>query len=371
MGERIVHLCYAGTSGSARAAINIAAGSAEPTRHAYVLYGSCEVRGDYARQLDDLGSPWRYVHKPRGLLTRAYRRVAEALIEMADRIVVCHGSRSLPVAANIPRLAPGVKLVAVQHGPSSELTSWSRRAVCERFSRLADRTVTVSAGMAELVGRRLRLLAGSGPLAVIVNGVDVDYWAAPPPAITPDAPIRLVIVATFSPHKGHADLLYAVRQLRHRGRDVAACLVGSGPEEPLIRRLLRRLDLAGEVTFTGDLDRDGVRRAIHDAHVLVHPSHSESFGMSVLEAMAASRCVVAADCVGVRELIRHEQTGLLAPPGDVDAIASAIERLAEDADLAGRLAAAARQEAVGTYSHRQMALQYEHVVDTLLAGRGN
>ena len=250
MIERIVHLCYAGTSGSARAAVNIAAGSADPTRHAYVFYGACALRADYGRQLDELGCAWRYVHKPRGLLTRAYRKVAEAVVEIADRAVVFHGSRSLPVAVRVKRLAPQMKVVAVQHGPSSELTSCLQRAVCKRFSRLADRTVTVSAGMGELIEKHLHL---SPPATIITNGVDVDYWAAPPSAVAPEPALRVVMVATLSPHKGQADLLYALRQLRDRGKDVTVCLVGSGPDERSLRRLVERLDLADWVTFAGDL----------------------------------------------------------------------------------------------------------------------
>ena len=368
MTERIVHLCYAGTSGSARAAVNIAAGSADPTRHAYVFYGACELRADYTTQLDELGATWRYVHKPRGLLTRAYRRVGEAVIEMAGQAVSFHGSRSLPVASRVRHLAPHLAIIAVQHGPSSELTSRLRRKVCERFGRLADLTITVSAGMAELIDKHLHL---SPPPTVITNGVDVDYWAAPPTTRTPQSPLRLIMVATLSPHKGQADLLHALAQLTGRAQDVTLTLVGGGPEEKLIRSLVHRLGVADRVALVGDLSRDGVRAAIHAADVLVHPSHSESFGMSVLEAMASSRCVVASNCVGVRDLIRQEQTGLRTPVGDVDAIARTIERLRDDPRLAEHLAGAGRHEAVSRHSHRQMAQRYERAVEDLLAERGH
>ncbi|HDZ21617.1 hypothetical protein LCGC14_0094730 [marine sediment metagenome] len=365
---RIAHLCYAGTSGSARAAINIAVGSADPTRHVYVLYGACELRGDYGRQLDTLGCTWRYVRKPRGPLGRGYRNVARALIDLSADVVIVHGSRALPVAIWLDRLAPALPLVAVQHGPSREITSWWRRSICRRFSRLADATVTVSAGMADLIGRHRRLARAAQPLTVIPNGVDVNYWAADPLTRTADTPTCLTMVATLDGHKDHSTFLRAVRSLIDGGRDISACLVGAGPAERMLRKLTGELDLTGEVIFAGNLDRDDVRRVIHETDVLVHAARTESFGMAVLEAMAAARPVVATGCVGVDELIDDGRTGLLTPVGDAAALAAAIERLIDQPQLARQLAAAARREACERYSCRVTSAAYEALVDRLLAG---
>ena len=243
------------------------------------------------------------------------------------------------------------------------MSSWCRRKVCQRFSALADRTVTVSDGMAQLLNERLQLPT---PPTVITNGVDVGYWAAPAAALPPGSPLRVVVTATLSRRKGHADALRSLAMLKDRGQPIRATIVGGGPEEGTIRRLIDQLGLGDHVALAGDLDRDGVRQAVHDAHLLLHPSHTESFGISVLEAMAAGRGVVAADCVGVRELVHHERTGLLTPIGDVDAIASALQRLIDDPALLERLAIAARTEAVDQHSHRRMAEAYERVADDLL-----
>jgi len=369
MASRIVHLCYAGTSGSTRAAINISAGSAGPSRHAYVFYGTCPMRRDYGGQLDELGCAWRYVHKPRGWLNAAYGRVAKAIVDLSPAAAVLHGSRSLPVGMWLRWMGRGVAIVAVQHGPSRELTSWWRRRVCLRFSRLADRTVTVSAGMASLIGNRPALASAAAPLAVIPNGIDVDYWWTNASEMRTDGPVRLVMVATLDRHKGHAVLLRAVGRIREAGVDVRCELAGAGHQEKHLRSLAEKLGIGERIMFLGDLDRRGVRQALSRAHIVCHAAQSESFGMSVLEAMAAGRPIVATDVVGVGELIEDGRTGLLVRPGEPAALADAVRWLIDNPTDAAAMAEAARREARARYSMAAMASAYEVLIDRILSDK--
>lgn len=371
MLQRIVHLCYSGTSGSSRTAVNIAAGSAEPKRHAYVLYGARALRADYSEQLDELGCEWRYVRKPRGLLSRAYRRVAPEILRLEPACVFFHGSRSLPLLWRLQLKSPALATMAVQHGPSREITSWCRRQTCVQFSEAADRTVTVSDGMAELIDRYRTLADACRPLTVIPNGVDVDYWHDEPPAPPASGPVRLVMVATLDARKGHKVLLRAVAELRSAGRNVACDIVGDGPKAHKLEALAAKLGIADIVQFRGDTGRDGVRDALRQAHIVCHAALTESFGLAVLEAMAAARPVVATATIGVREIIEHERTGLLVQPGDPDAMAAAIARLIENTQMGRDMALAARQVARDRYSHRRMAAAYEDIADQVMRGRAN
>jgi len=371
MSQRIVHLCYSGTSGSSRTAINIAAGSAEPTRHAYVLYGARAVRADYGEQLDALGCEWRYVRKPGGLLSRAYRGVAPEILRLEPACVIFHGSRSLPLLWRLRLKSPALATVAVQHGPSREITSWWRRQTCVQFSQAADRTVTVSDGMAELISRYRTLADACRPLTVIPNGIDVDYWRGEPPAPPASGPVRLAMVATLDARKGHNVLLRTVAQLRSAGRNVACDLLGDGPQMGKLQVLAGKLGIADIVQFRGDTDRHGVRDALRRAHIVCHAALTESFGLAVLEAMAAARPVVATATVGAAEIVEHERTGLLVQPGDPDAMAAAVARLMDDAQLCRDMALAGRQVARDRYSHRRMAAAYEDVADKVLGGRAN
>ncbi len=370
MAQRIVHLCYAGTSGSTRTAVNIAAGSADPARHAYLFYGACDMRADYGAQLDAIGCEWRYTHKARGLPARAYGRVARDLIALQPACVIFHGSRSLPVLWRTHLKKAKFASIAVQHGPSKEVTGWWHRQACIQFAAMTDRTVTVSAGMAELIDKHRGLAEACRPLVVIPNGIDVDYWYAEPLALPTAGPVRLVAVGTLDRRKGHADLLRAVAMLRQAGRNVLCDIVGSGPLVGKLKRLAMKLRIADEVNFLGDVGRDGVRDALHRSHVFCHAALSESFGLAVLEAMAAARAVVATDTVGVADMVSHEQTGLLVPTGEPAAMADAVGRLMDNPQLAADLAAAARQAAGDRYSHARMAEAYEQLADAAIEAKG-
>lgn len=363
----IVHLCHAATSGSSRAAINIARGSADASRHAYVLYGALPLRQDYGQELDELDCPWRYVYKPRGWGVFSGRRVARELLEYGPLAVVFHGQRSLPVAQWLRWLDRHIPTIAVHHG-AAELESRLGRWVCRRFAKLARRNVTVSQAMADAIGAFDKLARACEPLAVIPNGLDVDFWKAGAESQLGET-FRLAAIATIEPPKDHATLLRAVREVLDLGRKVELHVVGTGADEMQARRLARSLRLGRAARFHGDLTTAGVRHVLHGANALVHSTHRESFGMAVVEGMSAGRPVIATDVPGIAEIISSGETGLLVPDGDVGALAGAICRLIDDPQLAGQLAAAGQAHARDNFTCSRMARQYEELVGEVLAGR--
>lgn len=118
-------------------------------------------------------------------------------------------------------------------------------------------------------------------------------------------------------------------------------VVGEGPALGWLKERLGDTD----TVFTGFLDGHDLSAAYATGDVFVFPSDSETLGFAAIEAMAAGVPVVAADAGGIPHIVKDERTGLLVPPGDAPATAHAILRLLADADLRGRLARAARQEA--------------------------
>ena len=364
MEAPITHLCYGGTSGSSRVAIDIAAGSQEPKRHAYVLYGVGPMREDYGRQLDELGCAWRFIGKKPGLDLGAYSRTAGALLAMNGRAIVLHGSRSLPVALCLRRGSPA-PVVAVQHGPASEFADLGGRLRCGAFSELADATVTVSNDMAQLIEQSPLLRRCCKPIQVIPNGVDVAFWRREPRLIDPAGPVRLAMVATLSPYKDHATLLRALKLLRDQGIDARLTLIGEGVLRGALAAQVRELGIGQAAEFVGDLTRQAVRQHLAQTDILVHITHSESFGMAVLEGMCAGLPVVASDVPGVRELVTHGHTGLLAPRADAGAVAARIQSLVQEPASALELARKGQQRAQADYSAAAMAQGYEQLVQRL------
>ena len=123
-------------------------------------------------------------------------------------------------------------------------------------------------------------------------------------------------------------------------------LVGSGPEEPRLRRLVADCGLGARVTFVGDVpdeDLPALYRAA-DVYVLPASERSEAFGMSLLEAMAAGLPVVSTELgTGTSYVNRHGETGLVVPPRDPAALAAAITELLADPDRRRAMGAAGRR----------------------------
>ena len=112
--------------------------------------------------------------------------------------------------------------------------------------------------------------------------------------------------------------------------------------------------------FTGWLDQAGCRQELVQAHVLVQPSMFEGLPMSVLEAMANGLTIVATPVGSVGDAIADEETGLLVPPGDRAALAEALARVIDDADLRRRLGQGARRR----FEHQfDIAVYRERIIE--------
>jgi len=114
-------------------------------------------------------------------------------------------------------------------------------------------------------------------------------------------------------------------------------LVGGGPVEGEIRKLVRDLDLAG-VNFAGVVAHHDIGHFYDEADIFINASRLDNMPVSILEAFASGTPVVTTAAEGIRYLVEHEQTGLLCEPGDDQALAECVIRLLRDPELAARLA---------------------------------
>lgn len=181
-----------------------------------------------------------------------------------------------------------------------------------------------------------------GPVRLIANGVDTDFWAPAPP--DPGAPPTFLAVGRLEPVKGADVLIDAFARLAPRAPGARLCLVGEGSEAAALADQARRLGVADRVDFAGRLGPEQVRARLRDAIAYVLPSRSEGMPVALLEAMACGRACVAARVGGVPEVA--EEAALLVPPEDPAALAEALHRILAEPALAGRLATAARTRAL-------------------------
>jgi glycogen(starch) synthase len=142
-------------------------------------------------------------------------------------------------------------------------------------------------------------------------------------------------------------------------------LVGEGSEEAELKRLITELGLDDRVSLPGRADRAGAVAYFNGCSFFVLPSRMEPMGIVLFEAMAAGKAIIASEVGGVPENVRHEETGLLVPGDDVEALSLALRRLEEDTALRERLAAAGSRY-VQNYDWAKIAEQYAEVYRTVL-----
>lgn len=221
--------------------------------------------------------------------------------------------------------------------PSYEFGS---RALRGYAARLHGR-IAVSAAARHFIDRFF-----PGDYKVIPNGVDVGRFAgAVPIARWQDGTPNVLFVGRHEPRKGLLDLLKAHRILRKTGSQTRLLVVGSGPQEREARRYVATRGLQG-VEFLGRVSDAQKAQLFRTADVFASPATGgESFGIVLLEAMAAGTPIVCSDIHGYKGVVRRGREGLLVPPRDPKELALAIHRLLDDPTLRREMGAAGQARA--------------------------
>jgi glycosyltransferase involved in cell wall biosynthesis len=200
-----------------------------------------------------------------------------------------------------------------------------------------DRAGLIALG---IEAERIALIPGSG--------VDIE---ALQPLPEPQGPVTIAFVGRLLADKGIHMLIRAHRLLRQRRTGVELLIAGTpDPANPasLSESEAAALNREPGVKWLGQVS--GIAALWARAHIAVLPSRREGLPMSLLEAAACGRPMVATDVPGCREIVRPGETGLLVPYDDARALADAIERLAASAVLRARYGAAARKLVVEKFS---------------------
>jgi len=200
--------------------------------------------------------------------------------------------------------------------------------------RCADVVLAVSAASA----RALEETYAASGVVVVPNPAP----AAPdvPPGRGSELLTALYIGGFANRVKGGEELLAALERLEPAGLRVLLSGPGELPDRG--RALIER---RAEIEWRGWLEEAEKEELLHEAAIFVLPSTSEGLPMALLEAMAWARAIVATAVGGVPDVLSDGSDGLVVPPGDPDALAAALARLAGDPELRGRLGAAARERA--------------------------
>jgi glycosyltransferase involved in cell wall biosynthesis len=203
-----------------------------------------------------------------------------------------------------------------------------RWSIVEEGYRKASAVAAVSSSLKTALVERG--LAPAARVTVHPNLAPTTQFPRPPDGRPSAPPVRFVTVARLSPQKNIGGLLRAFARIAADDSSVVLTVVGDGPTRTELETCAHRLGIDDRVTFQGELDREGVRDVLWDAHAFVLPSHYETFGVVLLEAMATGLPVVATACGGPDDLVTPD-TGFLVPAHDTDALSDALRRMRNEA----------------------------------------
>jgi glycosyltransferase involved in cell wall biosynthesis len=186
---------------------------------------------------------------------------------------------------------------------------------------------------------------GTTPHTIVPYGMGIDPYEGPPPQPREPGELRLLQLGIMSPRKGVDVTLRALQQLANPR--IKLTLMGSQIFSGAFVEMLRAFIagnpvLAASVTMMGE-QPPAVAQA-HMAHcdALLFPTRDDLITLTILEALLHRRCVLSSDFGPIPETVIHEETGLLSPVGDAQALAANIDRIFHDRALIGRLGAAGR-----------------------------
>lgn len=324
---------------------------------------TCEVSfldglGPVAASFQSLGVP---VHDLRGN-GAALLRVIQLLARRRYDIVHLYGFRMSVIgriAAHFMRARPVVVHgIRGLHVTEAALSSWKTKMAITLERIMAGMIDSYIANSASAVLFLKDQGFDSGKIIYIPNGIDINGWMEPSPRSVRAVP-TVICVAKFRPRKRHRDLIEAVSLLRQRGIALRCQLVGDGAMRRPCEELCQKLGLRGSVEFLGRQAPEVVPSLLKEADIFVLPSLWEGMPGSVMEAMAMALPVVGSDVPGIRELVIHGETGYLVPPGDVRALAGALEVLLKNHHLRQTMGQAGQRRVHAEFSLDTMVRRYE------------
>ena len=282
------------------------------------------------------------------------RRTLDAIRTFGPDVLHLH-EPMVPGPTIAALLGTEVPSVGTFHASSAQGINWYR--VFGRPVRSASRQLSVRTAVSEEARESAAQVIG-GHFWIVPNGIEAERYAKADPWPTDGTPV-ILFVGRHEPRKGLGVLLDAFAGLE---RDASLWIIGEGPETTALQtRGVPDVEWLGTV---GEVEKAARLRA---ATVFCAPSlRQESFGIVLLEAMAAGAAVVASDIAGYRNVARPGEDALLFPAGDVDALRARLRLLLDDAARRAELVTAGERRA-GQFSMERLAERYLPVYEAAIA----
>jgi glycosyltransferase involved in cell wall biosynthesis len=277
-----------------------------------------------------------------------------------DLIDLVHAHWWFPAALAVGRTVAGARLpfVVTAHGSDVRL---ARGGLARRLARHALAPAHGVTTVSRWLGDALQPLA---PVPVSITPMPADALAFAPDPTVPRDPHRVLFVGRLNAQKNPGVLIEA---LAHLPPTTTLELVADGADRDRLAARASALGLGERVVFAGALPRHAIPDRMRRAALVAVPSRGEGFGLVAAEALLCGTPVVAADDGGLRDIVRHDETGLAVTGDDPHAWAAAIGALLADRPRADALARAGQSAMTATVAPAAVAARMQAVYADAIA----
>jgi glycosyltransferase involved in cell wall biosynthesis len=313
-----------------------------------------------------LGSPLGIIRFSRFL--KAFRSAAEEIMARED-IDVLAGHWLIPAGVVLNRLkGRGLPLVLSSHGTDIRLLRnyrWLLHPYLKGLFRTVDRWTVVSSFLRNIVISVDDSLAAKTEVLPLPHDETMFYLDAN----VPREPDLIVSTTRFTPQKRVEYLIRAFAAIRNVIDSARLLLVGSGPLQDQIEQLITSLGLSSSIEILSPQPQSKLRELYNRAAIVVLNSYQEGFGLTLSEGMLCGAAPIGTRSGGIVDIIKHEQTGLLVEPDNIDSLAAGLTQLLKDDALRNRLAEAGRKYATREFTSGPLASRYADILRAAVEAR--
>ncbi|MFM6924367.1 MAG: glycosyltransferase family 4 protein [Ferruginibacter sp.] len=359
---KILHIAYSGLGGHGNVFFSMVdADTAKQNQYEVIFFGTDEVREGYAEMAKQRSIPWFYVKKKPGLDLGAYSMIGKIIRDRQPDIIFLHSSSYIfPVKKATLFISKKIRVIVreTQANHLKTKLNWLGLGVS---LITASKVVFLSTEYRDVIKKKLSFLFSDKRTAVIPNGIDLDVYK--PAGKGDHDSIYIGMQSRLSENKDHITLINAFAHLLkiYSEKPLKLFIAGDGTCRLQLEKQVQDLNIGYAVVFTGMLEETALPGFINSLDIYVHATLGETMSTAIMQVMACGKPIIASDVLGVDNMIRNHENGLLVPVKNAAALCEAILKLIHNTALADTLAANAYEFAKKNYSNKAMLEGYNKI----------
>jgi glycosyltransferase involved in cell wall biosynthesis len=359
---KILHIAYSGLGGHGNVFFSMAdADTAKQNQYEVIFFGTDEVREGYTEMAKQRNIPWFYVPKKPGLDLGAYSMIEKIIRDRQPDVIFLHSSSYIfPVKKATLFISKKIRIIVRESHANHLKTKQNWLGLCISLIT-AGKVVFLSIEYRDVIKKKLSFLFSEKRTAVIPNGIDLDVYK--PAERFEHESLNIGMQSRLSENKDHKTLINAFALLlkTYTGIPVKLFIAGDGTCRPQLEKQVQDLNIGYAVIFTGMLEETSLPAFINSLDIYVHATLGETMSTAIMQVMACRKAIVASNVLGVDNMIQNNETGLLVPVKNAEALCEAVLKLIDNTKLADTLADNACNFAKDNYSNKIMLERYNKI----------